>query len=73
MTVTSLDRLSTTGVAKSAASAAEPHAGPVREQMAENLTLSEARDLLDWLEAHGIQARAVEADPAGRMTIRWAA
>jgi hypothetical protein len=38
-----------------------------------NLTITEARDLLDWLEAHGIRASEVSADPAGKMIVRWAA
>jgi hypothetical protein len=42
-------------------------------QAAENLSVSEARDLLDWLEMHGIHARSVDTDPAGRITVRWAA
>jgi hypothetical protein len=39
---------------------------------AHNLTVSEARDLLDWLEARGILSSQVETDADGRMTIRWA-
>jgi hypothetical protein len=41
------------------------------DKVAENLTVSEARDLLDWLEGHGIRASEVDTDAAGRITIRW--
>jgi len=40
---------------------------------AANLTVTQARDLLDWLEAHGVRASEVKADPAGKMIVRWAA
>ena len=40
---------------------------------AANLTISQARDLLDWLEAHGIRASEVTVDPAGKMIVRGAA
>jgi hypothetical protein len=45
---------------------AEPAPG-----LAEHLTLTEAADLLDWLEGHGIEAQEVSLDIAGRLTIRW--
>jgi hypothetical protein len=40
---------------------------------AENLSLSEAGDLLDWLENHKIRPLTVELTPEGRITVRWAA
>jgi hypothetical protein len=39
--------------------------------IAEDLTLTEATELLDWLEGHGIRAHEVQLDELGRMTIRW--
>jgi hypothetical protein len=39
--------------------------------VAENLTISEARDLLDWLEGQGIQAHDVTLGTDGKMTVRW--
>ena len=39
--------------------------------IAEDLTLTEATELLDWLEGHGIRAQEVQLDETGRMTIRW--
>jgi hypothetical protein len=38
---------------------------------AADLSLSEATELLDWLENHQIDASQVEMDPAGRVTVRW--
>jgi hypothetical protein len=38
---------------------------------AEDLSLTEATELLDWLEGHGIRAHEVQLNEAGRMTIRW--
>jgi hypothetical protein len=45
--------------------------GVVTEREAADLSLSDARDLLDWLEGNGLQASDVEMTPAGRMTVRW--
>ena len=42
-------------------------------QEAENLSLREAADLLDWLEGHQIRPLKVEMSPEGRMTVRWVA
>lgn len=39
--------------------------------IAENLTLAEATELLDWLEGHGIHATDVCLDADGRLTVRW--
>jgi hypothetical protein len=39
--------------------------------VADDLTLTEATELLDWLEGHGIVAREVEVNEAGLMTVRW--
>jgi hypothetical protein len=41
------------------------------ERMAEHLTVAEAGELLDWLEGHGIQARDVEIESDGYMSVRW--
>lgn len=38
---------------------------------AEHLTIAEARDLLDWLQGHGIRAHEVTLEPDGKMTVRW--
>lgn len=40
--------------------------------VAENLSLTEATELLDWLEGHGIRAEDVQLTDDGKMTIRWA-
>ena len=39
---------------------------------AEHLTITEARDLLDWLQGHGIAAHEVKLEADGTMTVRWA-
>jgi len=44
---------------------------PGHEEVAEHLSIAVARDLLDWLEVHGIQPRNVGIDPEGRMTVCW--
>ncbi|MCE9532204.1 MAG: hypothetical protein K8T89_13955 [Planctomycetes bacterium] len=36
-----------------------------------DLTFQEARDLLDWLDAHGISARVVDVTDEGDVTVRW--
>lgn len=41
------------------------------QQVADHLTLAEASDLLDWLEVHGIQARDVQFDREGFVSVRW--
>jgi hypothetical protein len=38
---------------------------------AEHLSIAEARDLLDWLQGHGISAQEVTLEPDGTMTVRW--
>jgi len=38
-------------------------------QVVEGLTLDEARDWLDWLEAHGINNATVEIDASDRVAI----
>jgi hypothetical protein len=49
-----------------------PHACPMDvDGVADDLTLTEATELLDWLEGHGIAAREVHINEAGRMTVRW--
>jgi hypothetical protein len=45
---------------------------PASVQEAASLSLSEATDLLDWLENHEIRPSNVEMDSAGRVTVRWA-
>ena len=44
---------------------------PPALQEAENLSLQEAADLLDWLEGHKIRPLKVEMTPEGRVTVRW--
>jgi hypothetical protein len=51
-------------------SAGETEQGPTHE--AENLSLAEATDLLDWLENHQIRPSRVEMDSSGRVTVCWA-
>jgi hypothetical protein len=52
-----------------------PHApeetANVSAGIAENLTLAEATELLDWLEGHGIRTDEVRMTEDGKMTIRW--
>lgn len=38
---------------------------------ADGLTIAEARDLLDWLEAHDAGPMRVEVEESGRVTVRW--
>jgi hypothetical protein len=40
-------------------------------RVAEHLTVTEASELLDWLEGHGIEPSEVSVDSEGRMTVRW--
>lgn len=40
-------------------------------QAAEHLTIAAARDLLDWLQGHGVRASEVTLEPDGTMTVRW--
>ena len=49
-----------------------PASTPPAHQVAEHLSISEARDLLDWLQARGVRAEEVKLDPDGTMTVRWA-
>ncbi len=45
--------------------------GVASPREAADLSLAEARDLLDWLEGNGLHPSEVELTPAGRMTVRW--
>lgn len=38
-----------------------------------DLSVTEAGELLDWLEGHGIRDRNVAITPDGRMAVRWVA
>jgi len=40
-------------------------------RVAENLTISQARHLLDWLEAREIEADAVDIDGEGQWRVIW--
>jgi hypothetical protein len=51
---------------------AEP-APAVTVRSAEHLPIAAARDLLDWLEGHGIRAQEVIVEDDGTMTVRWSA
>jgi hypothetical protein len=51
--------------------AEEPDTGTVRQREAAELSLTEATELLDWLEGNGIHALDVELTASGRMTVRW--
>ena len=43
---------------------------PVAQRhIAPELTLAHARDLLDWLEMHGISQFALETEESGRLTV----
>ena len=44
-----------------------------RTQIAHELTLDAARNLLDWLEAHDIEQAEIEAEESGLFTVAWAA
>jgi hypothetical protein len=46
-------------------------ASAASQREAADLSLAEARDLLDWLEGNGLHTLNVELTPAGRMTVRW--
>ena len=37
--------------------------------VAQGLTIADARDVLDWLEAHGIDQTEIEIDESDRVTI----
>ena len=43
---------------------------PIRS--AEHLTVTEARDLLDWLEGQGARPTEVSVQADGYMSVRWA-
>jgi hypothetical protein len=47
------------------------NAGVATQREATDLSLTDARDLLDWLEGNGLHTLDVELTPAGRMTVRW--
>lgn len=44
---------------------------PAATHEAPDLSLTDATELLDWLEGNGLRAFDVELTPAGRMTVRW--
>ena len=44
---------------------------PTRSE--EHLTVTEARDLLDWLEGQGVRPTTVNVQADGHMTVRWPA
>jgi hypothetical protein len=46
-------------------------APPVRA--AEHLSITQARDLLDWLQSQGVQANEVKLEADGTVTVRWPA
>ena len=50
-----------------------PATSPPPLQAAEHLTITQARDLLDWLQGQGIRAHDVALEPDGTMTVRWPA
>ncbi len=47
------------------------HAVRTRRRVARQLTLDEARDLLDWLEAQHVIQPEIEAEDSGLFTIAW--
>jgi hypothetical protein len=53
--------------------ATDPPAAPPEPavQSAEHISLTDARDLLDWLEAHQIKPIEVLLEADGTMTVRW--
>lgn len=51
--------------------ATAPATPEVTSHMADHLPISRARDLLDWLEAHGITPAEVRIENDGTMTVRW--
>jgi hypothetical protein len=42
-----------------------------KQQMAKELSLEEARDLLDWLERKGVDQLAAEIEPSGQFRVIW--
>lgn len=44
---------------------------PERLRVQEHLTFTEASDLLDSLEAHGIESMDVQIEENGEVTVRW--
>lgn len=40
-------------------------------RIAQGLTLDEARDLLDWLEANGVDNPELDIEDVGDFTVRW--
>jgi hypothetical protein len=40
-------------------------------KLADHLTVTQAENLLDWLEVHGVHPRDVQIEPDGLMTVRW--
>jgi hypothetical protein len=50
---------------------ATPATPEVTSHMSNHLPISRARDLLDWLEAHGIAPEEVRIEDDGTMSVRW--
>jgi hypothetical protein len=48
----------------------EPNTGPIWRNAFE-LSFTEATNLLDWLEAHGVKRREVMLEKSGMITVRW--
>lgn len=46
----------------------ENHLG---DHVARALSFSEARNLMDWLEANGVNQREIVLDPSGTITVSW--
>jgi hypothetical protein len=42
-----------------------------RVEIAQGLTLTEAQELLDWLENQGVKQHEVDLDDDGLITVRW--
>jgi hypothetical protein len=40
-------------------------------RIVQDLTIAEARELLDWLEGHAVESTRLELDQNGHVTIRW--
>jgi hypothetical protein len=52
--------------------ASDPAAPPAPAiNVAEHLSIADARDLLDWLQGQGIEPHEVTLEPDGKMTVRW--
>jgi hypothetical protein len=55
-------------------SVSDPAPAPAAPPMnsADHLSITAARDLLDWLQGQGIQAHEVKLEADGTMTVLWA-